>query len=83
MNKILKGDTKYHFLILAVLLLVIFPTFLDIFRLNLVGKYLTFAFVAVGLVICWGAGGVLSLGQGVFFGAVSYTHLTLPTSDLV
>tara|TARA_B100001175_G_scaffold85613_1_gene71900 strand:+ start:2031 stop:3146 length:1116 start_codon:yes stop_codon:yes gene_type:complete len=72
MNKILKGDTKYHFLILAVLLLVIFPTFLDIFRLNLVGKYLTFAFVAVGLVICWGAGGVLSLGQGVFFGVGGY-----------
>jgi urea transport system permease protein len=45
---------------------------LDIFRLNLVGKYLTFAFVAVGLVICWGAGGVLSLGQGVFFGVGGY-----------
>ena len=49
-----------NFAILAVILLVVFPTLLDPFRLNLVGKYLTYAFVAVGLVICWGYGGVLS-----------------------
>ena len=35
-----------HMLILAILLLVILPLSLDIFRLNLVGKYLTYAFVA-------------------------------------
>jgi urea transport system permease protein len=58
--------------ILAVLLLVVFPALLDPFRLNLVGKYLTYAFVAVGLVICWGYGGILSLGQGVFFGLGGY-----------
>ena len=45
---------------------------LDIFRLNLVGKYLTYAFVAVGLVLCWGYTGILSLGQGVFFGLGGY-----------
>jgi urea transport system permease protein len=45
---------------------------LDNFRLNLFGKYLTYAFVAVGLVLCWGAGGILSLGQGVFFGLGGY-----------
>jgi urea transport system permease protein len=28
--------------------------------------------VAVGLVICWGYGGILSLGQGVFFGLGGY-----------
>ena len=58
--------------ILAVLLLVVFPLALDIFRLNLVGKYLTYAFVALGLVMCWGYGGILSLGQGVFFGLGGY-----------
>ncbi len=42
------------------------------FRLNLVGKYLTYAFVALGLVLCWGYGGILSLGQGVFFGLGGY-----------
>ena len=57
---------------LAVLLVVILPLCLDVFRLNLVGKYLTYAFVALGLVICWGYGGILSLGQGVFFGLGGY-----------
>ena len=59
-------------LALAVLLLVILPLTLDVFRLNLLGKYLTYAFVAVGLVLCWGYGGILSLGQGVFFGMGGY-----------
>ncbi len=59
-------------LALGVLLVVILPLTLDIFRLNLVAKYLTYAFVAIGLVICWGYGGILSLGQGVFFGLGGY-----------
>jgi urea transport system permease protein len=57
---------------LALLLIVILPLTLDVFRLNLVAKYLTYAFVALGLVICWGYGGILSLGQGVFFGLGGY-----------
>lgn len=59
-------------LALAILLIVVLPLALDIFRLNLVGKYLTYAFVAVGLVLCWGHTGILSLGQGVFFGLGGY-----------
>jgi urea transport system permease protein len=50
--------------LLALLLLVIMPLVLDIFRLNLMGKYLTYAFVAWAW--CWGYSGILSLGQGVF-----------------
>ena len=71
-------------LLLALLLLVILPLSLDAFRLNLVGKYLTYAFVAVGLVMVWGYGGVLSLGQGVFFGLGGYAmamFLKLEASD--
>jgi urea transport system permease protein len=48
------------------------------------GKYLTYAFVAIGLVIAWGYGGVLSLGQGVFFGLGGYAmamFLKLEASD--
>ena len=41
-------------LLVAVLILVVLPLTLDIFRLNLIGKYLTYAFVALGLVLCWG-----------------------------
>src|ERR1700748_1769770 len=60
------------FISLALLLIVILPLCLDVFRLNLVAKYLTYAFVAIGLVMCWGYGGILSLGQGVFFGLGGY-----------
>jgi len=74
----------YGFLVLALILVVVLPLSLDIFRLNLVGKYLTYAFVAVGLVLCWGYGGILSLGQGVFFGLGGYAmamFLKLEASD--
>ncbi len=60
------------FAILAAILAIVFPLTMDIFRLNLVGKYLTYAFVALGLVLCWGYGGILSLGQGIFFGLGGY-----------
>jgi urea transport system permease protein len=60
------------FIILAVLILVVFPLALDSFRLNLLGKYLTYAFAAVSLVLLWGYGGTLSLGQGIFFGLGGY-----------
>ncbi|HKO88904.1 MAG TPA: urea ABC transporter permease subunit UrtC [Burkholderiales bacterium] len=71
-------------LALAALIFVVLPAALDIFRLNLVGKYLSYAFVAVGLVLCWGYGGILSLGQGVFFGIGGYAmamFLKLEASD--
>jgi urea transport system permease protein len=54
------------------LIVVVLPSMLDIFRLNLVGKYLTYAYVAIGLVLCWGMAGTLSLGQGIFFGLGGY-----------
>ncbi|SCW33597.1 urea ABC transporter permease subunit UrtC [Ancylobacter rudongensis] len=58
--------------VLAFLLIVVLPLTLDNFRLQFVGKYLTYAFVALGLVLCWGYAGILSLGQGVFFGLGGY-----------
>lgn len=60
------------FVVLAGIILLLLPAALDNFRLNLFGKYLTYAFVAIGLALCWGAGGILSLGQGVFFGLGGY-----------
>jgi len=70
--------------ILAAIIFIVMPLTMDIFRLNLVGKYLTYAFVAVGLVLCWGYGGILSLGQGIFFGLGGYCmamFLKLEASD--
>jgi len=89
MNFIKASILRYQLgslLLLVLLLAVVLPLSLDIFRLNLVGKYLTYAFVAVGLVMVWGYGGVLSLGQGVFFGIGGYAmamFLKLEASDPV
>lgn len=81
---LLPKKEMFGFVILAALLLIVLPLALDIFRLNLIGKYLTYAFVAIGLVLCWGYGGILSLGQGVFFGLGGYLmamFLKLEASD--
>lgn len=53
-------------------LLLVMPLLLSDFRLNMVAKYLCFAFPAAGIVLIWGYGGILSLGQGMFFGLGSY-----------
>ncbi|WP_312602792.1 urea ABC transporter permease subunit UrtC [Acinetobacter schindleri] len=86
MNAFLGGkEGAIGLVILAILILLVMPMFLDIFRLNLMGKYLTFAFVAIGLVLCWGHGGILSLGQGIFFGIGGYCmamFLKLEASDM-
>ncbi len=71
---------------LAILLLVVFPLVLNNFWINIVGKYLTFGFAALGLAIMWGKTGVLSLGQGLFFGLGGYCmamFLKLEASDPV
>ncbi|CAG9265438.1 urea ABC transporter permease subunit UrtC [Paraburkholderia unamae] len=63
---------RHSVLILALLLLIAVPALTGAFRLGLFAKYLSFAFCAVGLVLTWGYGGILSLGQGIFFGLGSY-----------
>lgn len=86
-EKILGGKQgMIGLLVLAAIILIVFPLTLDLFRLNLVGKYLTYAFVAVSLVLLWGYGGILSLGQGIFFGLGGYAmamFLKLEASDPV
>lgn len=50
------------------------------FYLQLFGKYLSLAILALGLGLLWGYTGILSLGQAIFFGLGGYVmgmHLTL------
>ncbi len=71
-------------LVFAALVLVVFPAAMNVDQLTLTGRFLAFGFVAVGLVLCWGYGGILSLGQGVFFGLGGYAmamYLKLEASD--
>ena len=57
---------------LVVLVIALLPLFLSPFRVSLVGKYITYAIVAMALDLIWGYTGILSLGHGVFFGLGGY-----------
>lgn len=72
LSKILEKRGLPGLLILALLILVVIPVTMDVDGINLTGRFLSFAFVAVGLALAWGYGGLLSLGQGLFFGIGGY-----------
>ncbi|WP_163376460.1 urea ABC transporter permease subunit UrtC [Dietzia sp. Alg238-R159] len=60
---------------LAVAALIIFglaPALLSDFRLSLLAKFFCYAIVASGIGLAWGRGGMLTLGQGVYFGVGAY-----------
>jgi len=81
---------RWAFVAAALLLVVVLPALnalpqgspfrVSNFTLNLFGKFLTYAILALGIDLIWGYTGVLSLGHGVFFGLGAYAmgmHLML------
>lgn len=65
---------------LGVALLLASPAFLSDYDLSLLGRFLALSLVTLGIVWAWGYTGLLSLGQGVFFGLGAYAlamHLKL------
>ena len=69
--------------LVALALLVLAPAMLSDFRLTNLGKYCCWAIVAVGIGLAWGRGGMLVIGQGVFFALGAYAmamHLSLETA---
>ena len=58
--------------VLAVLLLVWAPSALSTFRLSNLGRYCALALASMGIGLAWGRGGMLVMGQGVFFGLGAY-----------
>jgi urea transport system permease protein len=80
-----RWQTWAGFGVAAVLLFGLAPAVLSEFRLSLLGKFLCFAIVAVGIGLAWGRGGMLVLGQGVFFGLGGYMmgmHLKIADAQL-
>jgi urea transport system permease protein len=81
----MKGNTAFRMRILglgsgALALLILGPFWLSSYDLSLLGRFLSLSLAALGLVWVWGHGGVLSLGQGIFFGLGAYAlamHLKL------
>jgi urea transport system permease protein len=68
------------FVIGALLLFAVAPAVLSDFWLDNLARYLCLGMVAVGIGLAWGRGGMLVLGQGVFFGLGGYAmamHLKL------
>jgi urea transport system permease protein len=57
---------------IALIFMVVAPTLLSGFRLNLMGRFLALAIVALGIDLIWGYTGLLSLGHGVFFALGGY-----------
>jgi urea transport system permease protein len=64
------------FLVLA----AVAPWIVSPYELSLLGRFLALSILALGLVLVWGEAGILTLGQGVFFGLGGYVlamHLKL------
>lgn len=65
---------------IALVLILVMPVLLSEFRLNLLGRFLALAIVALGIDLIWGYTGLLSLGHGIFFALGGYAiamHLQL------
>ncbi len=70
---------------LFIVALFLVPEFSDEFWLNRASKYLVYGMLGVSIALTWGYAGVLSLGQGLFFGIGAYMlamslKLASPTS---
>ncbi|WP_172331030.1 urea ABC transporter permease subunit UrtC [Mangrovicoccus sp. HB161399] len=62
-----------HAWIPVLALAVLAPALVSSYDLNLLGRFLAMAILAIGIVLIWGEGGILTLGQGVFFGLGGYS----------
>jgi urea transport system permease protein len=61
-------------------LLLFAPLYVGAYNLSLLGRFLAMGILAMGISLVWGNGGILPLGQGLFFGLGAYAvaiHLKL------
>lgn len=69
-----------HIWVVFLLAAVAAPWVVSPYELSLLGRFLALSILALGLVLVWGEGGILTLGQGLFFGLGGYVlamHLKL------
>jgi urea transport system permease protein len=75
---------KLLFYGIALVFLIAAPLYVPPYELSLLGRFLAFSIAALGISLIWGTGGMLSLGQGVFFALGGYAiamHLKLANAD--
>ncbi len=68
----------------ALIALALAPAYISPYELSLLGRFLAMSILALGVALVWGNGGILSLGQGLFFGLGGYAlamHLKLAALD--
>jgi len=71
---------KAFILAIAVAAAAVLPFVIGSYDLNLVARFMALGILALGVVLLWGETGILSLGQGVYFGLGGYAlamHLKL------
>jgi len=67
-------------LTIAVAAAAVLPFLIGSYDLNLIARFMALGILALGIVLLWGETGILSLGQGVYFGLGGYAlamHLKL------
>lgn len=72
-NSELLGAAMFGLVFVVMLPLANVFGFLSDYYLNLFGKYLSLVILALAMDLIWGYTGILSLGQGVFFGIGAYS----------
>lgn len=78
-------NSKYAVSAVVIALGVLAPWIISSYELSLLGRFLALSILAMGIMLTWGEAGILSLGQGVFFGLGGYAlamHLKMEGLDL-
>jgi urea transport system permease protein len=69
----------------AIVFSIAAPWIISTYELSLLGRFLALSILAMGIMLTWGEAGILSLGQGVFFGLGGYAlamHLKMEGLNL-
>ncbi|WP_027730367.1 branched-chain amino acid ABC transporter permease [Variovorax paradoxus] len=76
------GATRVFWIpfVIAVLVALLYPAAADAYDVGNMAYLLTWTFMAMGLCLVWGYGGMLSFGQTLFFGVAGYGYGVLATN---
>lgn len=72
MNKLKKIKVNRWIDLGVLLFLIVFPLFTQTFRVEMMGRFVTYVIFAISLDLLWGYTGLMSLGHAVFFGMGGY-----------
>jgi urea transport system permease protein len=78
-------NVKTFFGAAAIVFGIAAPWIISTYELSLLGRFLALSILAMGIMLTWGEAGILSLGQGVFFGLGGYAlamHLKMEGLNL-